>query len=114
MGTFDQKYQSIRRLGEGGFGVVWLVKRKADGQVRLTSCSPQSSLGVQGTLYRRVSGHARSLTYVCSPFRYLLSSTCLATTDVRSQDVQDGYERQGHAVQADRYRDRTAETPLTS
>ena len=100
MGTFDQKYQNLRRLGEGGFGVVWLVKRKADGQVRLASRSYSSS--------------AQSLTYASAPFIHLLSCICLAATDVRSQDVQGGYGRQGHAVQADRYRDRTAETPLTS
>jgi hypothetical protein len=65
-------------------------------------------------LRRRVSDYAQSLTYVSSSVLNSLSSTCLAATDVRSQDVQDGYGRQGHAVQADRYRDRTAKTPLSS
>jgi serine/threonine protein kinase len=37
MATYDQKYTTVRRLGEGGFGVVYLVRRKVDGQVRLSS-----------------------------------------------------------------------------
>jgi serine/threonine protein kinase len=37
MATCDQKYTTVRRLGEGGFGVVYLVKRKEDGKVRLNS-----------------------------------------------------------------------------
>jgi serine/threonine protein kinase len=37
MTTYDQNYMTLRRLGEGGFGVVYLVKRKVDGQVRLQS-----------------------------------------------------------------------------
>jgi serine/threonine protein kinase len=37
MTTFDQNYTTVRHLGEGGFGVVYLVKRKDDGQVSLGS-----------------------------------------------------------------------------
>jgi serine/threonine protein kinase len=68
MGTFDQRYQSVRRLGEGGFGVVWLVKRKADGRVRLASRSSQSSLSARDHFHSRVSGSAQSLTYILSSF----------------------------------------------
>lgn len=32
MTTFDQNYKTVIRLGEGGIGVVYLVKRKVDGQ----------------------------------------------------------------------------------
>jgi serine/threonine protein kinase len=37
MTTYDQKYTTVKRLGEGGFGVVYLVKRKVDSQVRSNS-----------------------------------------------------------------------------
>jgi hypothetical protein len=37
MAIYDQKYTTVRRLGEGGFWVVHLVKRKEDGQVRSNS-----------------------------------------------------------------------------
>jgi serine/threonine protein kinase len=43
MTTFDQSYKTVRRLGEGGFGVVYLVKRKVDGQVRSNSRPQQEN-----------------------------------------------------------------------
>jgi len=33
MTTYDQSYETIKRLGEGGFGVVCLVRRRVDDQV---------------------------------------------------------------------------------
>jgi len=50
MTTFDQNYKTIRRLGEGGFGVVYLVKRKVDGQV-CSNSRPQEGI-ISTTLTR--------------------------------------------------------------
>jgi hypothetical protein len=37
MTTFDQDHKPVKRLGKGGLGVMYLLKRKVDGQVRSNS-----------------------------------------------------------------------------
>jgi hypothetical protein len=56
--TYDQNYTTVRRLGEGGFGMVSLVKRKVDGQVRLSS-QPQKGDTMNGLGLIRKPNSAR-------------------------------------------------------
>jgi len=44
MTTFDQNYKTIIHLGKGGLGVVYLVKRKVDGQVGSNSRPKKRSI----------------------------------------------------------------------
>jgi hypothetical protein len=71
MTTFDQNDKTVIRLGEGGFGVVYLVQRKVDGQARsvadLKRGTPSTILNRSGVNSARIADTALLLNPCFSP-----------------------------------------------
>jgi hypothetical protein len=46
--TQDNTFEKLKKLGQGGFGTVWLCKRTAASRVRLHPCATRLTPSMQG------------------------------------------------------------------